>query len=145
MYVFGIQIDRQQKIDRRQNDRERENRPIQKHTIVKERTVLSVFGFRTHSVQTKLLVCSMQQNRRIFVQDKEEKKKKRITFTRIEHHTMQITKRKKKKAAIISTKIDTLLQLNERNGIEQRKQDDLTKYKKLMFMFFLPSSSNEHI
>jgi hypothetical protein len=54
----------------------------------------------------------------MFVQEKERKKKQEITFTQIEHHTMEIT-RKKKEAAIISTKIETSLQFNERNGIEQ--------------------------
>jgi len=58
----------------------------------------------------------------MFVQEK----KKEITFTQIEHHTMEITK-KKRKIAITSTKIDISLLFNERNGIEQ---NHLTQYKK---------------
>ncbi len=44
---------------------------------------------------------------------------------------MEITKKdKKRRSAKSSIKIDRLLQFNERNEIEQRKQNHLTQYKK---------------
>jgi len=42
-----------------------------------------------------------------------KKKEQKITFTQIEHHTMEITK-KRKSLAISSIKIDRLVQFNER-------------------------------
>jgi hypothetical protein len=74
---------------------------------------------------------------------KKKEKKKRITFTQIEHHTMKITKREKKKTAITSTKIDTLLQLNEIwNRTKKTKPSDIVQKVNVYILF---SSSNEQI
>jgi len=44
-----------------------------------------------------------------------------------------------------SNNINTSLQFNKRNGIEQRKQNHLTQYKKNECLCSFFSSSNEHI
>jgi hypothetical protein len=85
----------------------------------------------------------MQYRRRIFVEDKEERKKKEnnVHTNRTSHY--EDNQKREKKTAITSTKIDTLLQLNEIwNRTKKTKPSDTVQKVNVYILF---SSSNEQI
>ncbi len=71
MYVFGKQIDRQQK---QIGERERGKKPLQEHTIVKERIVFSVFVFK-HTVYKRKDIVMLDAIRDECSSRKKERKK----------------------------------------------------------------------